>query len=376
MSDFAVKGWCPDAWRPMQAGDGLLVRIKPRLGRLTRARLLGLCDAAATYGSGLIDMTRRANLQLRGVGEQGWRPLVDRLIALDLVDADASREQRRNLLVAPDWRAGDDSHRIASALLARLDELPDLPGKAGFVVDAGPAPILSGEPGDFRIERGSDERLILRGDGRTAGVAVPFGEEADALIALARWFVDSGGTAVGRMVRHKAPLPVWADEAMLPASAAAPIAPGPHGSAMAYGLPFGRIDARLLTRAIEESSADAVRITPWRVLLLEGADGGRVAGLIDDPADPLLHVDACPGAPACPQSTVATRDLARRLAPYVEGSLHVSGCAKGCAHAGPADVTLTGRDGLFDLGFDAPAGGASARAALTPARILAHFGIS
>lgn len=30
MSGFVVKGWCPDAWRPMATGDGLLMRIKPR----------------------------------------------------------------------------------------------------------------------------------------------------------------------------------------------------------------------------------------------------------------------------------------------------------------------------------------------------------
>jgi precorrin-3B synthase len=30
-------------------------------------------------------------------------------------------------------------------------------------------------------------------------------------------------------------------------------------------------------------------------------------------------------------------------------SLHLSGCAKGCARSGPATVTLVGRDGAFDL---------------------------
>ena len=48
MTGFAVKGWCPDAWHPMISGDGLLVRVKPRLGRLTREQALALCDAAAT----------------------------------------------------------------------------------------------------------------------------------------------------------------------------------------------------------------------------------------------------------------------------------------------------------------------------------------
>ena len=73
MSGFVVKGWCPDAYRPMAAGDGLLVRVRPRLARLTREQTLGLCAAAIAYGSGEIDVTQRANLQLRGVTDAGWR---------------------------------------------------------------------------------------------------------------------------------------------------------------------------------------------------------------------------------------------------------------------------------------------------------------
>lgn len=374
MSSFTVKGWCPDAWRPMMAGDGLLVRVKPRLGRLTRAQALGLCEAASAHGNALIDMTARANLQLRGVREAGWQALLDRLLALDLVDSDPAIEQRRNILVAPDWRAGDDSHRIAGELLSRLGELPDLPGKVGFAIDAGQTGILGGEAGDFRIERGGDGRLILRADGRPAGVAVASGQEVDALIALAHWFAASGGAEAGRMARHRLALPEWACGDILPAPSAARIVPGVHDLGCAYGLPFGRIEARILAGAMEPSSAAAVRITPWRVLLVEGAPALRVDGLISDPADPLLHVDACPGAPCCPQATVETRDLARRLAPHVAGRLHVSGCAKGCARPRPADVTLTGRDGLFDLSLNARAGGPAVRSALGPAEILAHFG--
>lgn len=378
MNGFAVKGWCPDAWRPMMAGDGLLVRVKPRLGRLSRKQVLGLCDAATAHGNGQIDMTHRANLQIRGVSENDWPVLLDRLLALDLVNADPVIEKRRNVQVAPDWQVGDDSHRIACELLDRLDELPDLPGKTGFVIDAGQARALGDEAGDFRIERSTDDGVILRADGRTAGVAVAAGTEVDGLIALARWFATSGGAKAGRVGRHRADLPAWAQGDILPAPPATRMAPGRHGLGMACGLPFGRANARLLVRAMETSSAKAVRITPWRVLLLEGARADNVEalaeGLIRDPADPLLHVDACPGAPYCPQASVETRDLARSLAPHVAGRLHVSGCAKGCARRRAAEVTLTGRDGLFDLSLNAPADALPVRSGLSRAELLAHFG--
>lgn len=372
MSGFQVRGWCPDAWRPMAAGDGLLVRVKPRRARLTRAQLLGLCEAAVAHGNGLIDLTSRGNLQIRGVAEAGWRRLVQRLIALDLVHADPEIEKRRNVLVAPDWRPGDDTHRIAGDLLAALDTVPILPGKMGFVIDAGPRPLLSDAPGDFRIERDGAGGLILRADGRTNGAPVAVGDEAAALVRLAHWFVETGGTASGRMARHVAPLPAWAAEHIAPAAPAGAIAPGRHPLGAALAVPFGQLDAAALAGAVVGEVA-GIRVTPWRTILAEGV-GLQVAGLIDDPADPLLRADACVGAPACPQAGVETRTLARALAPLVSGRLHVSGCAKGCARAQTADVVVTGRDGRYDLAFDARAGAPPSHPGLTPDTLLALFG--
>ncbi|MEM1316183.1 MAG: cobalamin biosynthesis protein CobG, partial [Pseudomonadota bacterium] len=81
---------------------------------------------------------------------------------------------------------------------------------------------------------------------------------------------------------------------------------------------------------------------------------------------PLLAADACPGAPFCESASVETRGLARRLAPLLGGSLHVSGCAKGCARATAADVTLVGRDGAFDLVRGGRAGDPAAARGLRP----------
>lgn len=363
MTAFEVKGWCPDAWHPMMAGDGLLVRVRPRLGRLTRDQALGLCAAARAHGNGQIDVTQRANLQLRGVVEASWPPLLGELAALSLIDTDPIREARGNILVAPDWRVGDDTHRIAAALLARLEDLPVLPGKFGFVVDAGAAPVLRDNPGDLRIERAEDGGVILRADGRATGMALEPGGEVAALIALAHWFVASGGAMAGRMARHEAALPGWADGGHRRAAAAAP-EPRWHARA----LPFGRIEADTLARFITSHAVEAIRITPWRTVMFEG--------LVPDlPAhDAATHADACVGAPACPQASVETRALATRLAPYVAGTLHVSGCAKGCARSRPADVVLTGRDGRYDLVRHGYAGEPPTRTGLDADQILADFG--
>jgi precorrin-3B synthase len=350
----------------MAAGDGLLVRVRPRLARLTREQVLGLCAAAAEHGNGAIDVTNRANLQIRGVREQSWASLIAALCALDLVDADPVHEARRALLAAPDWQAGDDTHRIASELAARLAELPELPGKFGFAIDAGAAPLLHDAPADIRIERAVTGALIVRADGRARGAVLPAGTEVDAVVSLAHWFVASGGITAGRMARHTAALPAWADHAVSPSPPGLAIAPGPHALGTAVGLAFGRIDATELAALVQD--AGAIRLTPWRRLIVEGGVS------TEQPEPALLHTDACVGAPACPQASVATRGLARRLAPHVAGQLHVSGCAKGCARARPADVVLTGRDGRFDLAFAARAGDPPAISGLDESQILARFG--
>ena len=263
MTGFVVKGWCPDAWRPMMAGDGLLIRVRPPLGRLTRTQVLGLAEAAMRHGNGQIDATTRANLQIRGVREESWRPLIDALLDLGLIDRDQTREARANILVAPDWRTGDDTHRIAEELRARLSELPDLPGKVGFAIDAGAAPTLQDAPADFRIERAASGQLILRADGRDLGTPLSPDTEVDHLIARARWFVDSDGAASGRMARHDAPLPDWATITTAPAVSAPQVQPGRHPRGVALGLPFGRVSATALTRFLEaETAVDAIRLTP------------------------------------------------------------------------------------------------------------------
>ncbi|MCE9664385.1 cobalamin biosynthesis protein CobG [Halomonas sp. M5N1S17] len=366
-----IKGWCPGAWRPMASGDGLLVRVRPPLGRLSRHQMLALCEAAETFGSGLIELTSRANLQLRGVSEASWPGLMDFLVEHGLVDPDPHSERRPQLLLAPDWQAGDATFEAVRLLEARLDELPALPAKWGLAIDAGAAPLLGEVSADLRIERaaagglqprasgGLQSRasggLLVRADGRALGTPVDSPAAAvELLIRLAHWFVDSGGREAGRMRRHTAPLPAWAPAVMAPAAPGPRLALGPYleGKGLwgrVVGLPFGRAPAAALRAAVDSAAVSAVRVTPWRRLLIEGKAPTSVPGLLDDERDPRLGVDVCPGAPLCEQASVETLALAERLSGRTEGSVHVSGCAKGCARQMPADLCLSGRDGRYDL---------------------------
>jgi precorrin-3B synthase len=109
------------------------------------------------------------------------------------------------------------------------------------------------------------------------------------------------------------------------------------------------------------------------MLFLEGADSiPDNEGLITSANHPWLNTTACTGAPGCLQALARTRELARALAPHVPpgAHLHVSGCAKGCAHPAPATVTLCAtRDG-FDLIRNGRAGDTSVRAGLGEEELL------
>lgn len=360
----------------MAAGDGLLLRVRPQLGRMTPRATQALCEASLVYGNGCIDLTNRAGLQLRGARDADWRDLVAALVDAGLVSADPRAEARRLLVVDPAWAAGDESHRIATELLAHADALPDLPPKIGFAIDAGAAPLLGAVPADFRIEREARGGLMLRLDGRSHGTRLQPGEEVAALIELARWFIDSGGAVSGRAARHSAALPAWADDGARPAAPGPVWSPGAHPLGGLFGLPFGQIDARLLAALAARPGAAAIRLTPWRMLLVEGIDCVPIEGLATEPASALMRIDACAGAPACPQATVETRAIARRIAPGLAGRrLHVSGCGKGCAQPRASAIVATGHDGRFDLAFDARAGDSPVATGLDPDQLLARLGV-
>jgi precorrin-3B synthase len=347
---FKVQGWCPSALHPMESADGFVVRLRPRLARLTAAQALGLAEAALTHGNGLIEITARGNLQLRGVTETSHAPLIKMLAGLTLLDGSDRDERHRNVVVTPFWTHGDGTAGLAEALSRALAAGPVLPAKFGFALDTGPRPVLGQTSADIRLERDAAGGLILRADGALMGQKVTPDTAAAEAIRLAQWFVDSGGAPDGRgrmaaHIRRQSP-PLVAETA--PAPALPLPGPGILPLGALVGLEFGLLRAETLANLARRP----LRITPWRMLLIEGAtDFPDLPGLITDPGDARLRVMACTGSPGCPQALQKTRTLARYLAASVPPGqiLHVSGCAKGCAHPGVADVTLTGTPRGFGL---------------------------
>ena len=371
-----IQGWCPGALRPMESGDGWVVRVRPRAGRLSQEQARGLAALSAAHGNGRIDLSARANVQLRGVTMASHAPLIGGLRALGLLDDSAAAEAQRNVTLAPLWAQGDGAYDVALELSAALTapSAPRLPSKFGFVVDMGVAPILRDIAGDIRIER-ADNSALIYGSGAQSGAIVPLKKAVQTALHLAQWFVDAGGIGPdgrGRMAQ------LLAQGAVLPARfaahavpAALPFTPriGLHSAGALVGFEFGQMQAETLAQL---AGLGPLRITPWRMVLVEGAQSmPTLAHLITQADDPMLRVIACTGAPACAQAHQPTRDLARALAPHIpQGQVcHISGCAKGCAHPAPAALTLTATPNGFDLVQNGRAGDTPTRAGLAPSII-------
>lgn len=370
MTAWEIKGWCPGALRPMPSGDGLVTRIRPPLGRLTPQQAEAIAKAAQAHGNGIIDLSARANLQLRGVTEASHPRLIDDLGAHGLIDRDVETESLRNLIVTPFRDA--ETTALADALTAALTRMPKLPAKFGFALDTGPRPVLTQASADIRVERAADGQLILRPDGHALGQ--PVTDLATDAIALADWFIVHGGVTDGRgrmaALIARGAIPEGCNVA--PAMPLPTPRPGLHRDGALLALAFGQMRAETLTAL--SALGHEIRPTPWRMLFLLGATTlPAIPGLITDPADPILRITACTGAPACPQALGETRRLARALAPHLPAgqALHLSGCAKGCAHPGASPLTVTASDTGYDLILDGSASDTPSLRGLAPEALSA-----
>lgn len=364
----------------MPSGDGLVLRIRAPLGRLTQAQGQGIAELAERYAQPLLDLTSRANLQLRGIAEADYPALLAGLQALGLIDTDINAESRRNLLVSPFWEASDGTPALAQLLTEALAQptAPQLPAKFGFVLDCGPTPVLRGCSADIRLERQAQGFLVYA-NGSTHGVVASAKCAIERAMELAHWFIAVGGAPCGRgrMAHLVAHTPVPAHLASTPVSATHAVCPPwglvPQGCVV--GFEFGQLPVDTL-RAL--SALSPLRLTPWRSVLVEGAQSvaalPTLPTLITQADDVRLRVSACTGAPGCTQAAAPTRELAHALAPLVPPShtLHVSGCSKGCAHPNAA-LTLVATPAGFDLIQHGTAASPPDARNLNPAAIAAHL---
>ena len=385
------KGWCPGALRPMLSGDGYLVRLRISGGVVSAVAARAIADCAQRYGNGLLDLSARANLQLRGVQEASLPALVEALQVHGLIDESAAAEAVRNVLASPlaglSPDAAFDIRPHVQALEQRLASnvaLHGLPSKFGFIVDDGGGLSLASIGADIRFLALHDQsapRFLVSLAGCDEAALIEAVELPDVAARLAVAFMNEARKCetpprrMGALIASRGAAVIWRAAGLAPTPqtprAATPPQPLGHHSLVAsgflgLGFPFGRVSAQdlaWLADMAQAHGAGEMRLTPWRAILLPGVDAKAARDIlsqasdafITDPNDARLAVIACPGAPACASADAPTQEDALSLAPLARTlspagvTLHVSGCAKGCARPRASAVTLVARAGLYDL---------------------------
>ncbi|WP_081737529.1 MULTISPECIES: precorrin-3B synthase [Pseudomonas] len=380
---------CPGLLRIVPARDGGLCRVKLPGGRLTAAQARAIAAASARWASGVLELTNRANLQLRGVRADGAAALVAELQAAGLGPADPAADDVRNLLLSPS--AGRDPQQLrdvrplAAELLALLEgdrRLHGLSAKFALQLDGGEALA--------RLDHPHDVWLSARAEGYVLGLAgtpldIPVGliapgQEVATVARLLHRFLDLAGPEQHRMrqllaQRTLAELLAELDLLPVPPSLRAPadaaLRLGSHQQRQA-GLHWigaqpalGRLPAKSLATVAdlaEHHGNGDLHLTPWQGLLLPDVPVDQAPELLaalaaleltTDPAAPLGRLVACTGSQGCAKGQADTKGDALRLAEQLPADVevHLSGCPRSCALAGQAPHTLLavalGRYDLF-----------------------------
>ena len=354
MNRPAAKGWCPSVLRPMKSGDGLLVRIKPNYGLLNANQLLVLADCLDDFGNGLLDVTSRTNLQIRGVKEQGYSDLVLKLQTEGLVGV-SEKLDRLNVIVPPFIQKNSLTWRCASQIYSSVESLPFLPEKFGFCVDCEESRYLSNQSGDIFIERSSGSGLVLRCAGLKKAFSTDESNLTSDLKKITGWYLEKQNSEETerpmrmRDIVSKNKFP-WKTSNELKKPLLEEVTVGSYQGYFVLAAPFGQLKSEHLRNLAAVNQK--VQFTINRMLITESLPD-KNHGLVNEPHDNRLKMNVCPGAPHCSSATIKTRHLAESLAHQKEfiigGNIHISGCSKGCASPNSKDMCIVGNEGTYDI---------------------------
>jgi precorrin-3B synthase len=362
--------------RIVPARDGGLARLRLAGGELSAEQARAVARAARECGSGVIEVTNRANLQLRGIRDDAHARLIQIAFDAGLGPAHENGDDLRNLMLSP--LASATTRALASDMIDAMQHdlaLHALSPKFALQLDGGEPLAMLDHPHDLwlsSLDNGARYAFGFAGsiphrsdDLPAAGVidqkdVVPF--VIDVLHAFLRFASPDEKRmrdVLGRiglacfLQALKVPITQAPDWRRAPVDASLRL--GAHEGYVGAQLPLGRIDANTLEALAELS--DRMLLTPWQSVLIPSVSESALArlnalGLATDPHAPFARVIACAGSPSCIKSHADTKADAERLAAILPDAaeVHLTGCTRSCAAARPVETTLLAvAPGRYDL---------------------------
>jgi len=391
---------CPGLYRIVPSLDGGICRIKLPLGRLNAAQLRALGKLAATHGLPDIELTNRANVQIRGVRDGEDDALIAGLIDAGLAPKSSGADDVRNVMVSPmvglDPNAILDVSDLAARALKRLENdtrYHALSPKFSIQIDGGEDVAMLQHPNDIWLSATTNGRLSFGFAGvpgeRTAGT-VANGDAESALFGLLDHFIGKIGSlnAKGEKITRMRHLLVDESPSALASNVPCPVMPAgdwQRDEPMPLGHigtrrqadgrfvlgavpPLGRVGQDMvqgLAALADQVSGGRIRLTPWQSVMLpdigeecleEASAALEEMGFITRPDRTLAATLTCAGSAGCKSGLADTKTDARALANEIDGwgvpvfGIHLTGCAKSCAAPRPAPYTLLGLSpGHYDV---------------------------
>lgn len=381
------RGACPALSEPMMTGDGLLARIA-LTDTISPAEMADICRLARRHGNGMIDISARGNLQIRGLTQTSAILLDADVRALNLPLRDGLAVEVPPLAGLDDTEIADP-RPLAEAIREGARDIIGLAPKLSVIVDGHGRLRLSELLADIRLVAVRAEDAVrweirLGGTERSAHVFNVLRETqaVEATLDLLRQLSERGPEARGRDLANElsregsTPISPVADANVLrhgnredDDNAASPfglLSLGQGLHSVAIGPAFGQATAESLIALCEEAwrlKIGAAKPAFDHSLLFLGsleacqalAGFAATNGFITSGADARSHIAACSGSPACASANIATHTIATRAATdcddLLDGSvkLHVSGCPKGCAHPQTSALALCGTAAGFSF---------------------------
>ncbi len=361
--------------------DAFMLRLRLPGGILSAHQARGLADIAERCGGGNLDITTRANLQIREIGAAYPIEVLEAVQELGLTSRGSGADNIRNLTGSPtagiDPQELIDTRPLTRALYHHIlnhRELFGLPRKFNISFDGGGRIAMLEDTADIGfaavrvgpgkpVAEGVYFRMLLGGltgqgsFARDAGVLLEPHEVVAAAAAIVRVFIDHGDRTDRKRARLKYLIERWGIEKVVDEAAQhlpapwrfvaadqcekrGPIARDAHVGVHAQAqpglsyigvvLPASRLTAprlRGLAGIAERYGSGTLRLTVWQNLLISDIPEAQIPeavaeiaalGLATNASAVRAGLIACTGNAGCKYSLSDTKRHALEIADYLD----------------------------------------------------------
>jgi precorrin-3B synthase len=378
--------FCPGILHAVPAKDGLLLRIRVPGGLIQPSQLSSIAELSTALSDGQIEITSRANIQLRAIKPQDLAQVVASLTLAGLLPS-REHDRVRNIIASP--FAGLDNEELLDTqpFVRQLDHrltadsmFAELHPKFSMAFDGG-GRWFSRETDDIALRAvAADGRLYfhLSIGGVTSGLSVTTDRAVDCMLETAKSCLN-----IARQLdipvrgRRIIAVPGTISRVMESLSEFLVPCPPPNNFGLVAeatlgilqtkktefisfvpSVPLGRLQATQaqVISALTKDCDASLRLAPWRGIVIGDLPQTMAshalkqihnAGLSLDGKDGFHGLSACAGSNGCDASLADVRadavSLARKLAGLNTNpgwTVNISGCEKQCAMRNGATAEL------------------------------------